>query len=137
MDDVLVLAREWLAVGWVQAILVVVGAIIAGKVLDAVVCRTLSRLAKKSDTEIVFARNKLYWDRGVVELDGIVMRFLASAGAASEAFNQGLVHWATNWDSYSWHTDLPPGHPMVTGQQTVDFDLCNVEYAKIVHFCVS
>jgi nitrate reductase alpha subunit len=34
-------------------------------------------------------------------------------------------------DNYSWHTDLPPGHPMVTGQQTVDFDLCNVEYAKV------
>lgn len=34
------------------------------------------------------------------------------------------------WDNYSWHTDLPPGHPMVTGQQTVDFDLCNVEHAK-------
>ena len=23
------------------------------------------------------------------------------------------------FDNYSWHTDLPPGHPMVTGQQTV------------------
>lgn len=34
-------------------------------------------------------------------------------------------------DNYSWHTDLPPGHPMVTGQQTVDFDLANVEYAKL------
>ncbi len=34
-------------------------------------------------------------------------------------------------DNYSWHTDLPPGHPMVTGQQTVDFDLCNVEYTKM------
>jgi nitrate reductase alpha subunit len=34
-------------------------------------------------------------------------------------------------DNYSWHTDLPPGHPMVTGQQTVDFDLCNVEYSKL------
>ncbi|WP_394742383.1 molybdopterin-dependent oxidoreductase [Natronococcus roseus] len=32
-------------------------------------------------------------------------------------------------DNYSWHTDLPPGHTMVTGQQTVDFDLANVEYA--------
>ncbi|MDZ5812089.1 molybdopterin-dependent oxidoreductase [Halorubrum sp. AD140] len=32
-------------------------------------------------------------------------------------------------DNYSFHTDLPPGHPMVTGQQTVDFDLANVEYA--------
>ncbi len=35
------------------------------------------------------------------------------------------------WDNYSWHTDLPPGHPMVTGQQTVDFDLCNVEHANL------
>ena len=32
-------------------------------------------------------------------------------------------------DNYSWHTDLPPGHTMVTGQQTIDFDLANVEYA--------
>ncbi len=34
-------------------------------------------------------------------------------------------------DNYTWHTDLPPGHPMVTGQQTVDFDLCDVEYSKM------
>jgi len=39
---------------------------------------------------------------------------------------------ARNWDSYSWHTDLPPGHPMVTGQQTVEFDLCNAEYADVI-----
>jgi nitrate reductase / nitrite oxidoreductase, alpha subunit len=39
---------------------------------------------------------------------------------------------ARNWDSYTWHTDLPPGHPMVTGQQTVDFDLCNTEYANVI-----
>ncbi|MDV2504315.1 MAG: molybdopterin-dependent oxidoreductase [bacterium] len=36
------------------------------------------------------------------------------------------------FDNYSWHTDLPPGHPMVTGQQTVDFDLSAVEHAKTV-----
>ena len=36
------------------------------------------------------------------------------------------------FDNYSWHTDLPPGHPMVTGQQTVDFDLCNVEHANLL-----
>lgn len=34
------------------------------------------------------------------------------------------------WDSYAWHTDLPPGHPMVTGQQTMDFDLACVDHAK-------
>jgi nitrate reductase alpha subunit len=38
---------------------------------------------------------------------------------------------ARGWDNYSWHTDLPPGHPMVTGQQTVDFDLCNVEHSNL------
>jgi len=36
------------------------------------------------------------------------------------------------FDNYSWHTDLPPGHPMVTGQQTVDFDLHAVEHAETV-----
>lgn len=39
---------------------------------------------------------------------------------------------ARGWDNYSWHTDLPPGHPMVTGQQTVDFDLCSVEHARLI-----
>ena len=36
------------------------------------------------------------------------------------------------FDNYSWHTDLPPGHPMVTGQQTVEFDLHAVEHGKTV-----
>ena len=36
---------------------------------------------------------------------------------------------AAGLDNYSWHTDLPPGHTMVTGQQTIDFDLANAEYA--------
>lgn len=36
------------------------------------------------------------------------------------------------WDNYAWHTDLPPGHPMVTGQQTMDFDLCNAEHANLL-----
>jgi len=39
---------------------------------------------------------------------------------------------AKGFDNYSWHTDLPPGHPMVTGQQTVEFDLHAVEHAKTV-----
>jgi nitrate reductase alpha subunit len=37
---------------------------------------------------------------------------------------------ARGFDNYSWHTDLPPGHPMVTGQQTVEFDLNAVEHCK-------
>ncbi|KKL48037.1 hypothetical protein LCGC14_2329550, partial [marine sediment metagenome] len=36
------------------------------------------------------------------------------------------------WDNYSFHTDLPPGHPMVTGQQTVDFDLVDAENAGLI-----
>ena len=36
------------------------------------------------------------------------------------------------WDSYTWHTDLPPGHPLVTGQQTVEFDLFTAENAKLI-----
>jgi nitrate reductase alpha subunit len=39
---------------------------------------------------------------------------------------------ARGWDNYTWHTDLPPGHPMVTGQQTIDFDLVCAENAKII-----
>ncbi len=35
------------------------------------------------------------------------------------------------WDSYSWHTDLPPGHPMVVGHQTSEFDLALIERAKL------
>jgi nitrate reductase alpha subunit len=36
------------------------------------------------------------------------------------------------WDSYSWHTDLPPGHPMVHGDQTSDFDLFAAEHAALL-----
>ncbi len=36
------------------------------------------------------------------------------------------------WDNYSFHTDLAPGHPMVTGQQNTDFDLCMWEYSKLI-----
>ena len=39
---------------------------------------------------------------------------------------------ARGWDNYTWHTDLPPGHPMVTGVQTNDFDLCLAERAGLV-----
>ncbi len=38
----------------------------------------------------------------------------------------------TAWDSYSWHTDLPPGHPMVHGDQTSDFELFDAENARLL-----
>ncbi|MBI2296086.1 MAG: molybdopterin-dependent oxidoreductase [Betaproteobacteria bacterium] len=37
-----------------------------------------------------------------------------------------------SWDSYTFHTDLPPGHPMVTGEQTNDFELFDAENAKLL-----
>ena len=37
-----------------------------------------------------------------------------------------------HWDSFSWHTDLPPGHPMVTGQQSLDFDLAAAEQSRLI-----
>jgi len=37
-----------------------------------------------------------------------------------------------SWDSYSFHTDLPPGHPMVTGEQTNDFELFDTENANVI-----
>ncbi|MCL4845142.1 MAG: molybdopterin-dependent oxidoreductase [Acidobacteria bacterium] len=39
---------------------------------------------------------------------------------------------AKGFDNYSWHTDLPPGHPMVSGQQTVEWDLSAVEHCQTV-----
>jgi nitrate reductase / nitrite oxidoreductase, alpha subunit len=36
------------------------------------------------------------------------------------------------WDSYSFHTDLPPGHPMVCGEQTNDFELLDAEHARLI-----
>lgn len=39
---------------------------------------------------------------------------------------------ARGWDSYSWHTDLPPGHPMVTGAQTNEFELFATEYSNLI-----
>jgi nitrate reductase alpha subunit len=39
---------------------------------------------------------------------------------------------ARGWDNYAWHTDLPPGHPMVTGYKTFDWHLHNVENTSVV-----
>ena len=40
--------------------------------------------------------------------------------------------WGRAAGTTTWHTDLPPGHPMVTGQQTVDWDLAMAERAKLL-----
>jgi len=61
---------------------------------------------------------------------------LANSTALLDAKLRGVgpdeAQGATGWDNFSWHTDLPPGHPMVTGQQSSDFDLCNAEHANLL-----
>src|SRR5690606_7199708 len=37
-------------------------------------------------------------------------------------------------DSYSWHTDLAPGCPMVTGHQQIDYEFMAYEHAKLIVF---
>ena len=56
---------------------------------------------------------------------------MALADAHTRKVGPAEAHGARGWDSYSWHTDLPPGHPMVTGAQTNDFDLFTVEHSKL------
>ncbi|MFN0152515.1 MAG: molybdopterin-dependent oxidoreductase [bacterium] len=78
--------------------------------------------------------------RGGMPLLGITRVFgmyrLAGSMALADAKIRGVgpdvALGGRGFDNYSWHTDLPPGHPMVTGQQTVEFDLHAVEHAKTV-----
>ena len=78
--------------------------------------------------------------RGGMPLLGLTRVFgmyrLANSMALLDAKLRGVgpdqAVGARGFDNYSWHTDLPPGHPMVTGQQTVEFDLSAVEHAKTV-----
>ncbi len=55
---------------------------------------------------------------------------MALLDSAIRKVNADEALGARGFDNYSWHTDLPPGHPMVTGQQTVEFDLSAVEHCK-------
>src|SRR5581483_9987512 len=76
--------------------------------------------------------------RGGMPLLGLTRVFgmyrLANSMALLDAKLRGVAPeqalGARGFDNYSWHTDLPPGHPMVTGQQTVEFDLSSVELCR-------
>ncbi|MBE7519270.1 MAG: molybdopterin-dependent oxidoreductase [Thermoflexaceae bacterium] len=78
--------------------------------------------------------------RGGMPLLGISRIFgfyrFANMLALLDAYNRGVgadkAKGSRAWDNYAWHTDLPPGHPMVTGQQTIDHDLFAAEYADLV-----
>jgi nitrate reductase alpha subunit len=39
---------------------------------------------------------------------------------------------ARHWDSFAWHTDLPPGHPMVSGQLAFEYDLYSAENSELI-----
>lgn len=56
---------------------------------------------------------------------------MALADSAIRGVGPDKAIGARGYDSYSWHTDLPPGHPMVTGSQTNDFDLFTIERSKL------
>jgi oligopeptide transport system substrate-binding protein len=58
-------------------------------------------LYERSPFELVFRKNRLYWDTARVGLDGIRVRFMDDPAAISEAFNRGAVHWANNWETSS------------------------------------
>lgn len=68
---------------------------------------------------------------GVTRIFGInrLANSLALLDAKINNIDPEHAHGARCWDSYAWHTDLPPGHPMVTGAQTVDFDLACVDHS--------
>jgi nitrate reductase alpha subunit len=71
---------------------------------------------------------------GVMRLTG-VYRFanmLALLDHYVRAVKADEAKGGRGWDNYAWHTDLPPGHPMVTGTKTSDFDLVTAENAKVI-----
>lgn len=78
--------------------------------------------------------------RGGMAKQGAVRIFgafrMANSMALLDAHLRGVgpddAKGAGTWDSYSFHTDLPPGHPMVTGEQTNDFELFDAEHAKLL-----
>lgn len=57
---------------------------------------------------------------------------LALLDAKIRNVGPGAAVGARGWDNYSWHTDLPPGHTMTCGHQTIDFDLATVENSELM-----
>ncbi len=57
---------------------------------------------------------------------------LALLDSYTRNLSPDLSRGGRGWDNYAWHTDLPPGHPMVCGQKTSDFDLFTAENSKII-----
>ncbi|MFQ5997922.1 MAG: molybdopterin-dependent oxidoreductase, partial [Candidatus Bathyarchaeia archaeon] len=71
---------------------------------------------------------------GPMRIGGIARfgNMLALLDARTRGVSPAQAKGGKVWDSYTWHTDLPPGHPMVSGNQTCDFDLYTVEHARVI-----
>ena len=135
---------EWVKVGWEEASRLVAGAM-------ENIARTYSgpegrgRLTRQGyDPDMIEAAHEIGTQvikmRGGMPLLGIT-RFmgmfrmsnsLALLDAKIRNVDASQAVGGRVWDSYTWHTDLPPGHPMVTGQQTVEWDLVDAENAKLI-----
>ncbi|MBI2314250.1 MAG: molybdopterin-dependent oxidoreductase [Betaproteobacteria bacterium] len=89
--------------------------------------------AEGAGTRVMKFRGGMAW-LGTTRIVGC-FRF-ANTMALLDAHVRGVketeAKGASNWDSYAFHTDLPPGHPMVCGDQTNDFDLNDCENAKLI-----
>lgn len=78
--------------------------------------------------------------RGGMALLGITRIFgeirSANMMALLDAYVRGVgpdkAVGARGLDSYTWHTDLAPGTPMVTGHQAFDYESSNFEHAKLI-----
>ncbi|HLA37843.1 MAG TPA: molybdopterin-dependent oxidoreductase [Candidatus Brocadiales bacterium] len=65
---------------------------------------------------------------GMTRIYGSVVRFCNMLGLYDGKGG------ARNWSNYTWHGDLGPGHPMVSGIQTFDSDLNDFRHAKLMVF---
>jgi oligopeptide transport system substrate-binding protein len=54
---------------------------------------------ERKPDELVLKKNKLYWDASRVELETLRVRFMDDPAAISRGFNNGEIHWATNWET--------------------------------------
>jgi oligopeptide transport system substrate-binding protein len=52
-------------------------------------------MTKRSDTEILLEKNKLYWDAANVALDSIRVLFIEDAAKATDDFLAGKIDWST------------------------------------------
>ena len=56
-------------------------------------------IIERSEEELLLAKNALYWDAAEVELERVRIRFMTDTEQITRGFNEGTIHWSTNWDS--------------------------------------